>query len=207
MGEVKLHGTWKSPYIWRVIWALKLKGIPYEYIEEDLSSKSPMLLQHNPVHKKIPVLVHEGKPICESMVILEYIEETWPQDPLLPSDLYERAVARFWLGFAEDKIPMLWKIVLTDGEEQKQAIKDAFEMLKMIEEHGIKEKYFGGNKIGLVDIAFGAIAHWFVAIDSERGLKLLEAHNFPRLHSWIKNFKEDPIIKENLPDLTPVLKG
>ncbi|XP_011041578.1 PREDICTED: probable glutathione S-transferase [Populus euphratica] len=206
MGEVKLHGTWNSPYSWRVIWALKLKGIPYEYIEEDLSNKSPMLLQHNPVHKKIPVLVHDGKPICESMVILEYIEETWPQNPMLPTDPYEKAVARFWLRFADDKIPMLWRIARTNGEEEKQAIKDASEMLKMIEEHGISEKFFGGQKIGLVDLALGAVAHWFVAIDSKKGLKMLEAHNFPRLHSWTKDFKEDPVIKENLPDLTPLLK-
>ena len=108
---------------------------------------------------------------------------------------------------------MLWRIARTNGEEEKQAIKDASEMLKMIEEHGISEKFFGGQKkffggqkIGLVDLALGAIAHWFVAIDSKKGLKMLEAHNFPRLHSWTKDFKEDPVIKENLPDLTPLLK-
>jgi glutathione S-transferase len=93
-----------SPFALRVKWALKLKGIQYEYVEEDLPNKSPMLLQYNPVHKKIPVLVHDGKPLAESLVIIEYIDEVWKQNPLLPHDPYERAKARFWAKFADEKV-------------------------------------------------------------------------------------------------------
>ena len=103
--EVVLLDTFVSDFGMRVRIALAEKGIQYEYKEEDLMNKSQLLLQMNPIHKKIPVLIHNGKPICESIIGVEYIEEVWKDKaPLLPSDPYERTQARFWADYIDKKV-------------------------------------------------------------------------------------------------------
>lgn len=108
MEKVKLFGTWSSPFVIRIVWALTLKGVDYEIVYEDLSNKSPELLKYNPVYKKIPVLVHNEVPICESLVILEYIDETWKDNiPFLSEDPLDRAKERFWAKFGDEQVFLL----------------------------------------------------------------------------------------------------
>ncbi|KAF9610778.1 hypothetical protein IFM89_024634 [Coptis chinensis] len=202
MEEVTLFGAGTSRFTHRVIWALKLKGIDYTYINEDLTNKSALLLKYNPVYQRVPVLVHGGKAIAESVVILEYIDETWPENPLLPKDPYKRAVTRFWAKYFEDKLSCIGEFFLTTGEKREKAAKDCLEMLRTIEEQGGlgEKKFFGGDEIGLADLVMGILARWFGVIEEVVGVKVMEPQEFPRLQAWIKNFKEVPVIKENLPD-------
>lgn len=118
MEEVKLHGTSYNLFTYRVIWALKLKGISFEYIEEEHSDKGSLIMKYNPAFKRFPILFHGEKVISESMVIIEYIEDTWPQNPLLPIDPLDRSIARFWVKFAGDKVwfshPVLYSIFVLE---------------------------------------------------------------------------------------------
>lgn len=102
--EVKMLSIWASPYCRRVEMALKLKGVTYECVEDHLENKSALLLEKNPIYKKVPVVIHKDKTILESQVILEYIEETWPNIPILPQDPYERSKARFLAKLVDDQV-------------------------------------------------------------------------------------------------------
>lgn len=115
--DVTLLGLWVSPFVRRVEWALRLKGIAYGYVEQDIIDKSPLLLQLNPVHKRVPVLVHGGKALPESFVILEYLDEAFAgRGPsILHRDPLRRAEARFWAKFTEEKVILF---LSSDGSDR-----------------------------------------------------------------------------------------
>ncbi|KAL3839458.1 hypothetical protein ACJIZ3_024049 [Penstemon smallii] len=211
MAEVKLIGAWFSPFSRRVEMALKLKGVEYEYIEEDLSNKSPLLLKYNPIHKKVPVLLHNGKPIAESSIIIEYIDETWEGPSILPKDPYERAMARFWVKFIDEKctVPM-WKACSSPGEEGEKAKEEAAQLLKFVEEEIKDKKFFGGDNIGLVDISANFIGYWFGIIQELMGVELLTKEKYPNLCEWIDGYINHSFVKDNLPPkdkMTEVFKA
>ncbi|KAM1271811.1 hypothetical protein ACFX2J_032581 [Malus domestica] len=106
--------------------ALRLIGVKTEFYGENLQNKSALLLKYNPVHKKIPVLVdkdHNEKPIAESLVILEYIDESWKHQgsPILPQEPYQRANACFWASFIDEKyVPGIYKAFWDKEDHEKE---------------------------------------------------------------------------------------
>ncbi|KAL9245323.1 hypothetical protein vseg_018987 [Gypsophila vaccaria] len=202
MGEVKVFRVWRSPFSWRVEIALKLKGIEYEIIEEDLSNKSEDLLNYNPVHKMIPVLVHNGKSISESLVILEYIDETWKENALLPSDPYERAQARFWAKLIDEKIfPSVIGALLGPQEGREKAQEELHGLLKILD-HQIKaQNLIGSNNVGYLDIVGLIVSYWGPILqDAACKEGLLTRPDFPWIYSWVDGLVGHEQLKDILPN-------
>ncbi|XP_010464567.1 PREDICTED: glutathione S-transferase U8 [Camelina sativa] len=200
--QVKVLGLWGSPFSKRVEMVLKLKGIPYEYIEEDVyGNKSPMLLKYNPIHKKVPVLVHNGRSIAESLVIVEYIEDTWKtSQTILPQDPYERAMARFWAKYVDEKVMVaIWKACWGPRSEREKETKEAYEGLKYLEKELGDKHFFGGETIGFVDIAADFIGYWLGIVQEASGVTIMTAEEFPNLQRWSKDFIDNNFVKEVLP--------
>lgn len=199
--DVKLFNFCMSPFGQRVVWALKLKGVDYEYVEEDIFNKSNLLLELNPVYKKVPVLVHAQRPIAESNVILEYIDETWKQNPLLPRHPYERAHVRFWANFVEQKLlKAAWVAMRTSGDQQEKALNAAREAVEKIKEEIIKEKkFFGGDNVGYLDIALRWISYWIPVWEEVGSMQIIDPLKFSAITGWVNNFLSHPVIKDNLP--------
>ncbi|PIN07676.1 Glutathione S-transferase [Handroanthus impetiginosus] len=207
--SVRLVGFWVSPYVQRVKWALKIKGIEYEYIEEDIFNRSPLLSQINPASGKVPVLVHDGKPIPESPIILEYIDEVWKHIPLLPQDPFERAQVRFWGKFLDEKVFDLgsWLVLCSEGEKQARAVNVAIEALEKVEEQLRGKSFFGGDTIGYLDLIMGFVSYLLPIWEEIAQVKIFDPLKFPGIAAWTKNFLNHEVIKaENLPSKDEMLR-
>uniref|UniRef100_A0ACD5VP96 Uncharacterized protein n=1 Tax=Avena sativa TaxID=4498 RepID=A0ACD5VP96_AVESA len=211
--DLKLLGTWPSPFAIRVKFALALKGLSYEYAEEDLASKSELLLSSNPVHKKIPVLIHNGVPVCESNLIVEYLDEAFAGPAILSADPYERAIARFWAAYVDDKVLASWATMLFRGkteEEKSEGKKALFVALDTMEgalaKCSERKGFFGGDSVGLVDLALGSQLSWLKAAEVMSGEKFFDGDKTPLLAVWAARFTELDVAKAALPDVDRVVE-
>nr|ANO40011.1 glutathione S-transferase U56 [Populus yatungensis] len=201
MAGIKLLDSWASPAAMKVRIALAEKGIEYESMEEDLPHKSPLLLEMNPVHKRIPVLIHNGKPICESMIIVEYIDEVWnDRSPLLPSDVQERTRARFWVHLIDKKIYSLIRRLVwsSSSDNKKVAAKDLIEFFKVIEGELGDKPYFGGESFGFVDVALVPFYGYFYTYETFGNFRF--ARECPKLVEWGKRCLQKESVSKSLPD-------
>jgi len=202
-----------SPFGNRVRIALKLKGVAYEEKAENLAAKSPLLLSSNPVHAKIPVLIVGGKPVCESLVILEFIDDAFSSTAgelrLLPADPYARAHARFWASYVDTKLNdcamRVWRQPKGAAAAVEAAAKDTVAALKTLEAELGGKPYFGGDALGYVDVALVPFAPWFLTYERFGGFGV--AAECPALVSWAERcVRENQCVAESLPEAEHVFQ-
>ncbi|KAK9152972.1 hypothetical protein Sjap_000452 [Stephania japonica] len=199
--EVTLLDFWASPFGMRVRLALSLKGVNYTYREEDLRNKSPLLLKSNPVHKKIPVLIHNANPISESLIIVQYIEDTWPTpSPLLPTDPYSRAKARFWADFVDKKVYDCGRRIWASKSEGDRDVakSEFFECFHLLESELGERRFFGGEEMGFVDVVFLPFWTWFRVYEEFGGFRV--GVEFPKVMEWVERCLEVEKVREAMVD-------
>uniref|UniRef100_A0A224X8R3 glutathione transferase n=1 Tax=Hypericum annulatum TaxID=708052 RepID=A0A224X8R3_9ROSI len=158
-------------------------------------------------------MIHHGKPICESLIIVEYIDEVWSSGrSILPSDPIDRATARFWGAYVDDKFfPILRGLHTARDQEAKKAvagqIAETFQVLEnALAKLSNGKPFFGGDAIGYVDIAFGSCLGWIRGLSKLDGLDLLDGSKFPGLVKWADTFSSDPAVKDLMPDTDKIVE-
>ncbi|KAL4197808.1 hypothetical protein AMTRI_Chr04g190130 [Amborella trichopoda] len=192
--EVKLFGIWASSFCVRIELVLKLKGIACEYTEEDLSNKSQLLLQLNPIHKKVPVLLHNGTAV------------TWPGSLLLLSkDPYQKALVRFWADFFDKTLVICCdNILASEGKEQEKAVTEFTNSLEVLDQGLLKDfrgglPVFNGERRGFSDLVLSCSSGWHKVLEEIAGVKVIEAERNPTIYSWRSHFFELNVVKDTFP--------
>ncbi|KAG8062856.1 hypothetical protein GUJ93_ZPchr0003g18198 [Zizania palustris] len=202
-----------SPFGNRVRIALARKGVAYEERPENLTAKSPLLLSSNPVLAKIPVLIVDGKPVCESLAILEFIDEAYAGagEPLLPpaDDPFARARARFWAAYVDAKVPesavKVWRSPAgaAGSAAVEEGTKGLVAVLRTLEEELGEKRYFGGETLGYVDVALVPFTPWFLTYERFGGFSV--AAECPTLAAWAARCaSENTCVAASLPDAEAV---
>lgn len=98
MSDLVLYNYFRSSTSYRIRIALHWKGLPFEYravhlLKDGGEQNKSQYRSLNPMGG-VPTLQHEGRVIAQTMAILEYLEERFPDRPLLPKDIYARALVR-----------------------------------------------------------------------------------------------------------------
>jgi len=199
---LKLYSGWFCPFVQRALLVLLEKNIPFQYIEVNPYHKPASLLELNP-RGLVPTLQYDSKPLYESTVICEFLEDAYPDATphLLPSEPYAKARARIWIDFVTTRIiPAFHRFLQFQGQgEGLEKVRGEFlSKLKEFTEAMDKEgPYFLGKEVSLVDLI---LAPWAVRLwvfdHFKGGLGLAEKEDWEK--RWAKWFiaveKRDSVV-------------
>ena len=188
------------PYVERSRIALLEKGVPHEVELIDLADKPAWFLEVSPMGR-VPVLLVDGRPIFESMIINELVNELYPDPPLFPSDPVARAEARGWIVFANDAVmpaggaAMLAVAGGATGEALAKPLATLRDALGKLEQQLARGgPFFLGPDFSLVDASFAPFfRRWRLAEGwGAEDARVLAA--FPRVAAWADAMRARPSV-------------
>jgi glutathione S-transferase len=183
---VILYDAARCPYCARVRIVLGEKGVAYETVEIDLGDRPAWLYTKNP-SGRVPVLEEDGGFVLpESPVIMEYLEERYPEPPLWPRDPAERALARLWIDrFAVRLGDDYYALRRGDSSALDQRLAELDAALEA-------QPFLSGREYGLADIAY---VPWILRARSSLGVDL---EPYPALSAWVERLGERPAVAAEL---------
>lgn len=103
------------------------------------------------------------------------------------------------IGCVIQLIRALWTTFLVVGEGEEKVKEEAGEALRVFEKELGEKKWFGGERIGYVDVVANFVAFWYRAIHEAMGMEVWNQENFPKLWKWAEEYVNVDVVKETLP--------
>jgi RNA polymerase-associated protein len=159
------------------------KQIEFETTEIDLTDRPAWIYEKNETGR-VPVLEEDAWLLPESSVILEYLEERYPEPPLLPADPGDRALARVLIFRHDDFTKPYYAL-----RREEDGAADAFD-LQLAKLDGLLERrrWLTGAAFGLADIAY---VPWILRARDMLGVEL---DRFPALSDWLERMLGRPSV-------------
>lgn len=179
--------------------ALHEKGLAYKRVTLDLAKKDqkrPEFLKLNP-YGKVPVINDGGKILFESCIINEYLNEQYPNPPLMPKDPYlcglGRVLVDYGLNYMHEPYWALRGEMLKEESERNAAVAEETrqrlrQLLQYLEEALGDKPYFLGD-VSLTDID---LLPRFLRMESYGAVP---TPALPRINAWLQRMKERPSVK------------
>ena len=197
MPSLKLISFTICPYVQRAMIILIEKNIPFDIEYIDLSAPPPWFYDVSPM-EKVPVLLVDEKPLFESMVICDYLDEITP-DSLYPADAFEKAQNRAWIEFGNEILSTTFDLLRTDDEKKLNhfisTLTDRFEILEDEISNG---DYFNGNDFAIIDAVYAPGFRYHKRILEYKDYGIFE--DAENVKAWGDRLLERPSVINSIPD-------
>ena len=178
-----LYDADRCPYCARVRIVLAEKGLEHETVVVDLDDRPAWIYEKNPLGR-VPVLEEDAFVLPESAVIMEYLEERYPEPPLWPADPAERAIGRL-LVERFDQLSRPYYALRRGDEDARDRLEDELAKLDPVL---AESPFLSGRQFGIADAAY---LPWILRAETMLDVDL---DQYAALAEWVARTGERPSV-------------